>query len=54
MNCPECGSPVKMMVSVIILIPSEMESQLSKRNLRKKEVQVYAADWSRATYFCKD
>lgn len=54
MKCPECGSPTEMMVSVTMLIPSEMEGVLSKTNIRNKEVKVYAVSWDRAAYFCKN
>jgi len=52
MKCPKCGNSLEMMVDVTIIIPSEMESQLSKTNLRRKEVKIYAANWSGASYFC--
>jgi len=54
MKCPKCKGDVEMMVNVTLFIPAEMESLLSKTNLRKKEVKLYAADWDRAKYFCKD
>ena len=54
MKCPKCNSDVEIMVDVTMLIPAEMESQLSKTNLRKKEVKIYAANWGRANYFCKN
>jgi hypothetical protein len=54
MKCPECGSDVEMMVDVTMLIPAELEGNLTKRNLRKKGVVIYAANWSRASYFCKN
>lgn len=52
MNCPKCGGNVEMMVDLTILCPAEMESHFSKKNLRKKEVKLYAANWGRASYFC--
>lgn len=54
MKCPKCNGNVEMMVDVTILAPSEMEGQFSKQNLRKKEVKLYAVNWSKAKYFCKN
>jgi hypothetical protein len=54
MNCPKCGSYVEMMVQVTMLIPAEFESLLSKKNLRDKRVKLYAANWERASYFCRN
>ena len=54
MKCPECGGDVEMMVDVTIIIPSELEGNLTKRGLRNKDVRLYAASWDRASYFCKN
>lgn len=54
MKCPKCGSDVEMMVDLTIICPAEMESNFSKKNLRKKEVKLYAANWPRASYFCRN
>ena len=54
MKCPKCNSDVEMMVNVTILAPAEMEGQFSKKNLRKKEVKIYAVNWERASYFCRN
>jgi hypothetical protein len=54
MKCPKCNGDVEIMVNVIMLIPGEMEGRLSKTNLRKKEVKLYAANWEQASYFCKN
>ena len=54
MKCPRCGSDVEMMVNLTILCPAEMEGEFSKKNLRKKEVKLYAANWERASFFCKN
>jgi hypothetical protein len=54
MKCPKCNSDVEMMVNVTVLAPSEMEGQFSKKNLRKKEVKIYAVNWERAAYFCRN
>jgi len=54
MECPKCGSSVEIMVDVTMLIPAEMEANLSKKNIRDKRVKLYAANWERAAYFCKN
>ena len=53
MKCPKCNGKVEMMVDVTILAPSEMENLFSKKNLRDKDVKIYAVNWPRARYFCK-
>jgi hypothetical protein len=54
MICPMCNQDnVEMMVDVTMVIPSSMESQLSKTNIRNKDVKIYAVNWPRATYICK-
>jgi hypothetical protein len=52
MRCPKCNGKVEMMVDVTMIIPAELESQLTKTNLRRKDVRIYAANWSKASYFC--
>jgi hypothetical protein len=54
MKCPKCNSDVEMMLDVTMLIPSELEGRLTKKSLRKKDVKLYAANWGRASYFCKN
>ena len=53
MKCPECGKELYMNVNVSIDLPSSMESQLSKSNIRKKEVEIISASWDSSYYFCK-
>ena len=54
MKCPTCDGDVEMMVDVTMLIPAEMESNLTKMSLRDKRVSLYAANWGRASYFCRN
>ena len=54
MICPECEAEMYMTVDVIMNIPSSMESQLSKKNIAKKEVQIFGVKWSSAYYYCKE
>lgn len=53
MKCPKCNGDLEMMVDVTMLIPAELESKLSKTSLRRADVKIYAANWGRASYFCK-
>lgn len=52
MKCPKCGTETRMTVSLYLDIPSSMSHQLSKANLRRKEVHVQGAGWPDATYYC--
>ena len=54
MKCPDCDGKVEMIVNVTMLIPAELEGQLSKANLRRKDVKLYGASWDKAAYFCKN
>jgi hypothetical protein len=54
MRCPKCHCDnIQMMVDVTILAPSEMEGQITKKNINSKKVKLYAANWPRASYFCQ-
>lgn len=50
--CPKCGSNTTMMIQVTMVIPSEMTSQLSKKNIAKKEVQLWGVNWDSADHIC--
>jgi len=53
MDCPKCGTEMRMHVQVIISAPSSMEGNFSKRNIRKKEVYLLGVKWETADYICK-
>ena len=50
--CPKCGSKTRMMIQVTMSIPSEMMSQLSKKNIAKKEVEIWGVSWDSADHIC--
>lgn len=54
-TCPQCNEPdsIEIMVDVTMIIPARMESQISKTNIKSKDVRIYAANWPRAHYLCK-
>lgn len=52
MKCPRCGGPMRMQVQAVISAPSELESQLSKRNLRRKDVYLMGVLWETADHIC--
>ena len=52
-NCPYCNEEMIMMVDVTMTMPSKFESQLTKKLIATKDVQLYAANWDRARYICK-
>ena len=52
MICPKCESDMRIMVQVTMSIPSHMEMNLSKKNISKKEVTIWGANWSAADHIC--
>lgn len=52
MPCPKCGGPLEIMVDVTMLIPENMENNITKHQLRRRDVKLYAAGWPKASYFC--
>ena len=54
MKCPRCKGECEMMVDVTLLIPAELESRLTKKAMRRKDVTLFAANWPKARYFCKN
>lgn len=53
MKCPRCDSEnMSFMVDIIVHAPIKYLHELSKTNLRKKDVEIIGADWDKATYVC--
>lgn len=52
MICPKCGSETTMQVQAVISAPGELAHQLSKQNLRRKDVQLLGVLWETADYVC--
>ena len=50
--CPECKVEMTMSVSLYMVMPSSLEYKITKRDLRKKEVEIWGADWEGARYVC--
>ena len=52
MKCIHCGSPTRMQVQATISAPGELNHQLSKTNLRRKDVHLIGVQWETADYIC--
>lgn len=53
MRCPKCGrDKVRCQVSLFLEIPGRLMHNLSKQNLRSREVMVLGAGWPTATMYC--
>ena len=52
MVCPKCETEMKIMVQVTMSIPGYMEGNLTKKNINKKEVTIWSANWSSADHIC--
>jgi len=52
MNCPKCGDEMVLSVSVRLRLPARYVNQLTKGVIRRKECQVVAADWEKASMWC--
>lgn len=51
-ECEKCGAETRMQVKAIISAPGSLTNQLSKTNLRKKEVYLMGVLWETADYIC--
>lgn len=54
MFCPNCKGPITIQVQNIISLPGNLINKLSKKAIRKKEVQLTGTDWNNANYICND
>jgi hypothetical protein len=52
MKCEHCGGDTRMQVEAIISAPGDLAYQLSKRNLRGKDVQLVGVLWETADFIC--
>ena len=53
MKCKVCGKTLWMQVNIIVRAPATFEGNMSKKSIRKKEVEVMGVDWPRARYYCE-
>ena len=52
--CPKCGGNTRMQVQATISAPSSLVHQLSKQNLRSKEVYLMGVNWETADFICEN
>jgi len=51
--CKNCiGQEMTMSVSLFMVMPSSLEHKITKRDLRKKKVEIWGADWDNARFTC--
>ncbi len=54
MTCPQCLEDTFIkMVDIVIECPSDT-SKIDKAEMRKKEVKIIAANWSKVRYYCRN
>ena len=54
-KCFNCGSTnVRFMAQITLAAPMSMYGNLTKRNLRSKEVELWGADWVHCDVYCID
>jgi ribosomal protein S27AE len=52
MTCPRClESTLRKFVDVTLCIPGDMTA-ISKTNIRSKSVEIVAANWEKARWYC--
>jgi len=51
-ECQKCGSDTRMQVNVVISAPGDLAHNLSKRNLRSKDVFIMGVKWETADFIC--
>lgn len=55
MKCEKCNSEnIKIMVDIGLIIPLDMIFKISKKGIRRKEVQIQYANWPKAKIICSD
>ena len=47
-----CGGELRIMVNLFLNIPFELESRLSKKNIRRKDVKIEGAGWPESKLYC--
>ena len=52
MKCERCGSETRMQVQAVISAPGELAHNLSKKNLKRKDVYLMGVNWETADYIC--
>ena len=53
-KCPKCKKTLRMHLYVHLSAPASFYANLSKTNLRKKDVYLMAALWETASFFCEN
>ena len=51
-DCQKCGSPTRMMGYLYFSAPSEFEHNLTRKNLRSKDFEVWAVLWESMDFIC--
>ena len=51
-QCPRCKKELTATVDVTLSMPGRMLGQITKANIRKKEVQLLTANWSTTQLYC--
>lgn len=49
--CPDCGSPLRQLIHLVIDCPTGQRS-LDKKAIRSKDIEITAALWDQATIYC--
>lgn len=54
MKCPNCDSTMRMQTLAVISAPAELSHNLTKQNLRRKDVHLMGVLWETADYICEN
>jgi hypothetical protein len=51
-RCQKCGSKQRIMFQLVIAGPAEMYAHTRKADFRKKEVEIWGANWETCDFIC--
>ena len=53
-KCKNCGSEdISVMVDITAVMPIDMYRHLTKKKMRRKEFELWGANWGDASFICK-
>lgn len=53
-KCQHCGGDTRIMVSMTVSAPAWMAHQFSKKNIAKKEFEIWGVNWDAADFICQN
>lgn len=51
-QCPGCGQRITATVDITLSMPGDILGQITKANIRRKEVRLLTANWATVRLYC--